>query len=142
MYIQNLFGPLVMHLYLSLYFYRPQRSCGKVMFSQASVILFTERGWQTPPPRADTPLAVTPLTDTPLADTPAPTPEMATAADGTHPTGMHSCFNLQLHLKCIRLLIFPSVFFGKFSPLLRLHTPEMARNLAKRTLGAQYQQLA
>ena len=35
--------------------YRPQRGCGKVMFSQS---------WNT---------------------------HMATAADGTHPTGMHSC---------------------------------------------------
>ena len=26
------------------------------------------------------------------ADTPRPPGEMATAADGTHPTGMHSCF--------------------------------------------------
>ena len=36
---------------LSCYFYRPQRSCGKVMFSQASVILSTGGGgvWQTPP---------------------------------------------------------------------------------------------
>ena len=59
------------------------------------------------PPRADTPLwADNPLADTipgqtpphrqtsPLADTPhwANTPrQTATAADGTHPTGMHSC---------------------------------------------------
>ena len=61
--------------------YRPQRSCGKVMFLQLSVILFTggdsvHRGgvWQTPP-REDTPAQQTP-----------------TAADGTHTTGMHSCF--------------------------------------------------
>ena len=31
--------------------------------------------------------------DTPQADTP-PHTQMATAADGTHPTGMHSCWNL------------------------------------------------
>ena len=39
-------------LQIMVIFYRPQRSCGKVMFSQASVILFT-RGcvWQTPPGR-------------------------------------------------------------------------------------------
>ena len=44
-----------------LLFYRPQRSCGKVMFSKASVILFTGGYlvWQTPfvgrhsPPAAD-----------------------------------------------------------------------------------------
>ena len=40
----------------SFYIYRPQRSCGKVMFSQASVILFTGMGnvadtpWQITPP--------------------------------------------------------------------------------------------
>ena len=48
------------------------------MFSRASVILFTGAGgvWQTPP-----------------ADTRPP--RMATAADGTHPTGMHSCYRPQ-----------------------------------------------
>ena len=67
-------------------YYRPQCSCGKVMFSQASVILFTEGGvcpggecvWQTPPrqtpPWADTltpPLARhTPPPDRHRADTP------------------------------------------------------------------------
>ena len=123
-------------------------SCGKVMFSQASVILSTGRGWgsgrhppgQTPPgktpPWADTPLGrhsarqillgkTPPWSDTPLGrhplgghplplgrhqppgQTPPPTPvrhhpppradlptspqETATAVDGTHPTGMHSC---------------------------------------------------
>ena len=67
-----------------LVYYRPQRSCGKVMFSQASVILFTGRGFvsqhalgQTPPDRHS------------LVDTPRP--PTVTAADGTHPTGMHSC---------------------------------------------------
>ena len=48
------------------------------------------------PPHADTPLDRHPtLADTPWADTPrqtpAPPPETATAADGMHPTGMHSC---------------------------------------------------
>ena len=119
--------------------YRPQRSCGKGMFSQASAILFTVGcvpgvsvggGRRHSPPWANTPWADTPRTDTaarhtppgthtrahtPLADTPgadiprqthhretpleqtpqAHTPhtpqQTATAADGTHPTGMHSC---------------------------------------------------
>ena len=39
--------------------------------------------WQTPP------LGRHPRTDIP--------PEMATAADGTHPTGMHSCQSMYLH---------------------------------------------
>ena len=52
------------------YFYRPQLSCGKVMFSQASAILFTEgisehALGQTlpqaePHPRTDTPLGIHP----------------------------------------------------------------------------------
>ena len=43
------------------YYYRPQRSCGKVMFSQASVILFTRGGvypsmhWGRHPTWEDTP---------------------------------------------------------------------------------------
>ena len=56
------------------------------MFSQACVKNSVHMGevytpGQTPPPRADNPWQ---------ADTPSP--KMATAADGTHPTGMHSCF--------------------------------------------------
>ena len=97
--------------------YRPQCSCGKVLFSQASVILFTGGGVtarhslgrksltfpgqtparQTPLPHADTPLGrQTPhLPPSPRADTLPPgrhpSQKMATAADGTHPTGMYSC---------------------------------------------------
>ena len=57
----------------SIYYYRPQRTCGKVMFSQGSVILFTGGGRHPPP-------------------------EMATTADGMHPTGMHSCLKVCLHI--------------------------------------------
>ena len=39
-----------------------------------------------PPPRGDPPRA-----DTPQEQTPPPPLETATAADGTHPTGMHTC---------------------------------------------------
>ena len=64
------------------YHYRPQRSCAKVMFTQASVTLFTGSVWQTPLPLGR-----------PLSPTTGQTPpqQTATAADGTHPTGMHSC---------------------------------------------------
>ena len=53
------------------------------MFSQASVILFTgcvypSMQWGRPP-RADT------------------APPLTTAVDGTHPTGMHSCFEIFLN---------------------------------------------
>ena len=37
------------HRNIQVCYYRPPRSCGKVMFSQVSVILFTEGVWQTPP---------------------------------------------------------------------------------------------
>ena len=70
------------------YIYRPQRSCGKVMFSQASVILSTGDV-------AETPLGRHPPGRHPLCPVHAginsPPPPMATAVDGTHPTGMHSC---------------------------------------------------
>ena len=56
--------------------YRPQRSCGKVMFSQASVILFRGGG---------------------VRATHAPAPGHARAG-GTHPTGMQSCWILFTHL--------------------------------------------
>ena len=62
------------------YFYRPQQSCGKVMFLNMSVILFTWGVYASvhagihPPGRHLSP------------------EQTATAADGTHPTGMHSCF--------------------------------------------------
>ena len=47
------------------------------MFSQACVKNSVQRGWGVHPP--------------PLVDTPLPR-QTATTADGTHPTGMHSCF--------------------------------------------------
>ena len=94
-------------------FYHPQHSCGKVMFLHLSVSHSVHRGvsGRYPLHCADTPLADIPQADTPLGryppllsacwdtDTPCPvhaqiTPPYlaATAADGTHPTGMHSCF--------------------------------------------------
>ena len=58
-----------------------KRSCGKVMLLQVSVILSTRGGgalsrggaWWIPP-------------------------RTATAAGGTHPTGMHSCYSKNIHL--------------------------------------------
>ena len=68
-------------------------SCGKVMFLQVSVC---EEGRGVDPP-GQTPLLgrhplpeTPPRTGTPWANIPTP-PETATAADSTHPTGMHSC---------------------------------------------------
>ena len=114
---------------VDLHHYRPQRSCGKVMFSQASVILSTGGGgvWQIPPgrhppgqtppwqtplpgrhPRADTTQADTPLLSACWDKRPSPClvhagihpPPAATAADGTHPTGMHSCWRICYRPKC------------------------------------------
>ena len=61
------------------YIYRPQHSCGKVMFSQASVILFIRGVSVSVHAGIDPPLQV------------HPPPTTVTAADGTHPTGMLSC---------------------------------------------------
>ena len=70
---------------VDLVYYRPQRSCGKVMFSQVSVILFTGGLWQTPP-WVDTPTpGLTPLGRPP----PRQTPPLRWLLQ--HPTGMHSC---------------------------------------------------
>ena len=84
------------------------------MFSQVSVILFT--GADTPPghtPPGQTPNTAlgqtppTPWTD-PLGSTPSTPQQMATEADGTHPTGMHSC--------CLLIILFVKrklLFFAK-----------------------------
>ena len=90
------------------HYYRLQRSCGKVIFSQACVKNSVHRGqggvylsacWDTPPrqtPPARHPPGQAPPRQThppgrqpPLADTP-PT---VTAADGTHPTVMLSGYS-------------------------------------------------
>ena len=60
--------------------YRPQRSCGKVMFLHLSVILFTGG-------MADTALG----RYSPSRHPPLPLKQTATTADGTNPTGMHCC---------------------------------------------------
>ena len=75
------------------------RSYGKVMFLQASVILFTgQKGCvsqhalgKTPP--GQTPPIRHPLVRHPPGQTP-PDRQPPPATDGTHPTGMHSCFIL------------------------------------------------
>ena len=66
-------------------------SCGKVMFSQASVC--PQGGGVHPLGRHPLPQADTPShqADTPLWPDTTPNHETATSADGTHPTGMHSC---------------------------------------------------
>ena len=80
--------------------YRPQHSCGKVMFLHLSVILFTGGVSALMPAGIQPPLGRHPSGQIPpQADTPLRSAcweiHMATAADGTHPTGMHSCCYLQ-----------------------------------------------
>ena len=69
----------------SMHFYRLKHSCGKIMFSQASVILSTwGRGCLADSTPGKQPAGLTP--------SPGQTPsQTATATDGTNPTGMHSC---------------------------------------------------
>ena len=64
-------------------------SCGKVMFSLVSLC----PGGRCTPLYAETHPGQTPPRLTPPRH---PPPEMATAVDGTHPTGMHSCFGFVL----------------------------------------------
>ena len=96
----------------SLKFYLPQLRQGYVLHrrllfcSQEGPLLGRHPLGRHPPPPADTPTpnGQTPHKQTPLAQcmlgyTPCPVhagihppPPAATATDGTHPTGMHSCF--------------------------------------------------
>ena len=74
-----------------MHFYRPQRSWGKVMFLQVSVILFTgglsasvHAGIHPPPPQEQTP----PRADTPLEQTPPSRhPPLEQTPLGTDPPG-------------------------------------------------------
>ena len=87
------------------YFYRPQRSWGKVMFLHVSVILFTGGGglpqcmlgYRPDPLGTRHPQDQTPQDQTPLGPDPPPHPGAVHAgrygqqAGGTHPIGMHTC---------------------------------------------------
>ena len=97
----------ITHKCEELLFYRPQRSCDGYLFTpvclsmggSASVHAGIPHGsdtpWdQTPPGAGTTPGPSTPQSrHYPLgSDTTPPQQQTATVADGTHPTGMHSCF--------------------------------------------------
>ena len=72
------------------------------MFSQVSIILFSRGSGVAETPLADpprqTPLGRYSPRQTPPHQADASPPGMATAADGTHPTGMHSCLDIQVLL--------------------------------------------
>ena len=100
--------------------YRPQRSCEGYVFTGMCLstggclpqcMLGNPPGADTPlgsrhPPGADTPQGADtpgsrpPGADTPLGEDPPgsrqPPLQTATTADGTHPTGMHSCYNRKI----------------------------------------------
>ena len=57
------------------------------------------------PPRADTPQADTSPGQTPPQQTPSPPPPTATVADGTQPTGMHSCNDCEVNLSSATLTV-------------------------------------
>ena len=89
---------------VTCYFYRPQRSCVKVIFSEACVknsvgggglLASVHAGIHHPHPLGSHPAGQTPLGRHPpgrhpWADTRPQ--QMSTAADGTHRTWMHSCY--------------------------------------------------
>ena len=96
---------------IKAHIYRPQTKFAKVMFLHLSVSHSVHRGgvclsvyWDTitpPPPEQTPPGADPPGTRHPPPEQTPPPPgaETATAADGTHPTGMHSCCILVSHIE-------------------------------------------
>ena len=86
----------IIYFILFIYFITVHNEVAKVMFLHLSVILFTGRGstWAGPPwdqvqPPRDQ--VQPPGPGTPPGTRYTPPLETATVADGTHPTGMHSC---------------------------------------------------
>ena len=76
-----------------------KRSYGQVVFSQVCLknSVHGARGGVHTPWQTNTPLGRHSLprqADTPMARHPLAGRHPTTAADGTHPTGMHSCFDL------------------------------------------------
>ena len=79
---------LPMTLELDSVNYRPQSSCGKVVFTGVCHSVHggvSQHALGQTPPWADNPLGRQP---------PVRHPPTATAADSTHPTGMHSCYSI------------------------------------------------
>ena len=66
------------------------------MFSRACVKNSVHRGWVSIPPWQTTRGRHPHWADTPLGKHPPPPNQTATAADGTLPTGMHSCLKVKI----------------------------------------------
>ena len=91
------------------------RSCGKVIFSQASVILSEWEGcvWQTPPAWADHPPGDPPWADTPWADTPWADHPQADTSLGRHPLSRRPLQRtVRILLECILVSMQFSRKFG------------------------------
>ena len=73
-----------------MWFYRLQTKLRNGYVFTLSVILFP--GGSASVYAGIPPTQTHPWSDTPLLCRPPQSPQTATAADGTHPTGMHSCF--------------------------------------------------
>ena len=74
------------------HYYRPQTKFAKVMFLHLSVNLFTGGTCLGPGPGGGWGVCVSRHA---LRQPPLPL-QTATAADGTHPTGMHSCLHFRV----------------------------------------------
>ena len=87
-------GPPTLKVGMPAYFYRPQRSCKGYVFTPGKA--------DTPPPPPGSRPPPPGKAGTPLARR-LPYQETATAADGTHPTGMHSCLGQSFAKNCMKM---------------------------------------
>ena len=98
------------------YFYRPQRSCGKVMFLHLSVSHSIYRGVSGRHSPGGHRPGRHPRFKSHLCRSP-PLKQMTTAADGTHPTGIHFCLHLCLQNKSpVCSFTFPDIFDNCVEP--------------------------
>ena len=126
-----------------------KRSCGKVMFLQVSVIVFTGgmhapggtcswgcllRGGRVPAPGGCLPPGGCLVLGVPGGD---PFPWTATAAGGTHPTGMHSCLKVfwrlshtcEVYARIISFIQICSIeYLSFFCQLKHLQQPKCRKN--------------
>ena len=87
-------GPPTLKVGMPAYYYRPLRSCECYVFTPAKAGTPPPPSWQqTSPPESQAP---------PWQGDP-PYQQTATSADGTHPTGMHSCLGQFFAKNCMKL---------------------------------------
>ena len=119
-----------MWLFALFVYYRPQRSCGKVMFLHVSVILFTRGRWVSiretpldrPPPRRQRPTVYrkTPRQRPPWTDTPqTETPWKETPLDRDPPTPYGNERAVRILLECILVFFIVCLHFALFVYILQ-----------------------